>query len=96
MAWVREVSPSEAEETQGQRELFESPGVSRNQFFKVLQAFGRKGSDAGGRHISGMWRRAQHRQAVSRRALLVLVLSPQSNGAEISGEVTSSFLLLTI
>lgn len=54
MARVREVSPSEVEETQGQRELFESPGVFRDEFFEVLQTFGRKGSDAGGRHISGV------------------------------------------
>lgn len=67
VARVREVSPSEVEETQRQRELFESPGVFCDQFFEVLQAFGRKGSDAGGRHISEVWRREQQRQAVSRQ-----------------------------
>lgn len=53
MTWVREVSPSEVEEAQGQGELFESPGVLCDQLFEVLQAFGRKSSNAGGRHVSG-------------------------------------------
>lgn len=54
MAWVREVSPREVEETQGQRELLESPSVFGDQFLQVLQAFGGKGGDTSGRHISGI------------------------------------------
>lgn len=93
MAWVREVSPREVEETQGQRELLESPSVFGDQFLQVLQAFGGKGGDTGGRHISGIPGTKRHRQAVSSQGLLVFATPhpPKPQSPETDGEMTRPF-----